>query len=136
MRLANTILMVVVGAAVGIILVISCGGGSPKVDAAVDGPVNVTCDCPKSEPPLLGRIQDTSRDEVVPAGAKHVTLGGACPGDSLPLSGGCTANTGNGGELQLETSAPEGSGWICTWNNPSTVAVPVHIIVHCLMPAK
>lgn len=139
MRLANSIFMIAIGAVFGIGLVLSCGGGSSKVDASVDSPANATCDCPKSEAPLGGRIKDVISEEfVIPAGAKHMGVGAACPGvpPAPVLSGGCTANTGNGGELQLVESAPEGFGWDCTWNNPSTVAVPVHVIVHCLMPAQ
>lgn len=135
MRLATPICMVGFGLVLGVTLVLSCGDDSPKkVDAA-----DAMCTCPAAEPPIPDRVKEVKTNEVIPSHATHVIHSAACPpipAQGLVLNGGCTADLPALGSIVLEQSDPGANGWGCAWSNPSDVDVPVHVIVHCLMPAQ
>lgn len=132
MKFANTVFALGTGIAIGIALVLSCGDGSPRSADAADA----SCNCPAAESPIAGRIMEVTASYIIPANSMHQHQGVACPipDPGIVLNGGCTADIPLNGSLVLEESAPGGIGWGCTWNNPSNVDVPVHLVVHCLKP--
>lgn len=135
MRPAGPILMLTFGVAIGITFTLSCEQDNPSRADAADASM---CNCPPAEPPIFGRVVEVKANYVIPANT-HGTHGEICPGVSpgIVLNGGCTAEPPQpNGSIVLEQSAPDADGWDCSWNNPSFVDVPVHVIVRCLMPAQ
>jgi hypothetical protein len=123
------------GAALSLVLVLSCSDNSPTgADAA-------SCECPLSEAPLMGRAVEIESAEVLPA-ANIPPLNGKvgetadCPRGSFLLSGGCAASVGATPDIVLEASYPAGTGWRCDWKNNSNEPVPVRAIARCLTPAQ
>ncbi|MEZ4360426.1 MAG: hypothetical protein R3B48_09610 [Kofleriaceae bacterium] len=128
------------GVVVGIFLVLSCGDDSPgSADAAV-------CDCPLAEPPLPARIVEVQATETLPPRTLNGGRDGqsaVCPGDSMVLTGGCTASEGQVPDIVIEQNSPvpkssvtTGNGWLCSWRNNSNEEVVVRVIARCLMPAS
>ncbi len=119
----------------GLALLLSCDDGSPSdADAAA-------CNCPPAESPLIGRTQEFEVSTTLPPANMAPTFGKKsgsidCPGESVLLSGGCTAAVGTVPDILIESSYPLGNGgWSCSWKNLSNDPVPVRSIARCLMPA-
>jgi len=134
-------LLVLSGAALGVVFVWACGDDAPPVDAATDAaPV---CDCPAAEPPLAGRIVFTTAAQVtIPANG---TTGGGtgCPTlDATLIGGSCYVNSGNVdvlGNVTLSRSGVEdpsvGQTWDCIWHNNNSTEITATVRAICLLPA-
>jgi hypothetical protein len=133
----NHIFTLIIGAVVGIVLVLSCSDNSPRRVDAADA---ATCTCPAAEAPIANRIVEKVSLYTIPANSAQQLQGVACPFTGVPaivLTGGCAAaNSGNAPNIILEQSVPDGNGWDCSWRNPSNADIQVRAVVHCLMPAS
>jgi hypothetical protein len=130
----NDLLKILVGIALGITLVLSCGDDSPTpADAAV-------CDCAPAEAPIASRIvQVVNTETLSPRSDPFMGRGGEsvlCPPGALLLNGGCTATVGQVPDIVIEQSKPNGQSWSCAWRNNSNEPVEVRVIANCLMPAQ
>lgn len=132
----RNIVMLVVGAALGIALVLSCGHGPSPVDAADQ------CNCPAAEPPLTGRIvQVTTPSLTIPAQSAQAA-GPQCAAGATVIGGGCRLESlvpdivlsENGPIIPRDGAA--NPGWYCQWKNPTTADVTAKAIAICLNPAQ
>lgn len=127
------LLMFVAGGFFCFALFLSCDGSPSDSDAA-------SCECPASEPPLLGRVQEFEVSTTLPPANMAPTFGkesgnARCSEGALLLSGGCAPAVGTVPDIVLEGSFSGSGGWACYWKNLSNEPVPVRTIVRCLMPA-
>jgi hypothetical protein len=129
MRIQDSLISLVAGVAIGIVLVLSCGDGSPpRVDAA-DAP---SCDCPASEPSIVvDRIQRFERTFTLPANSIDGE-GMGCPPSGIALSGGCQGGINE--NVVLVQSSGGNRAWDCTWRNLTNAPVEMLVSVQCLMP--
>src|SRR4051812_13299648 len=102
------------GAVFGIVLVLSCGDDLRRPDAA-------TCDCPRAEPPLAGRIIVRDNIATLPAiggvDNGNGAAGTSCPSGGQLLSGSCTNTTTSLVDITLKESGFTDSsnlGWRCS----------------------
>lgn len=131
MHFTNTASLLVIGAIVGIALVLSCSDHSPRMVDAAD----LTCNCPLAEPPIPDRIVQI--DGLAATVPPNGTAGGGavCPLGAIVLGGGCAAAVGQVPQIILEQSIPGDNGWDCSWRNPTNAPIVMHAIVRCLKPA-
>jgi hypothetical protein len=143
MHFARSILLLMTGAASGIIFILSCGDNlSVRADAAIDVPkapdAAPICDCPAAEPPLAGRfvIVNNTRNIV---GKAFSVESAVCPTGSQLISGSCTQELLNPiRHITLEQSGffedyPE---WVCFIRNDEDTNVTIRVSAICLKPAQ
>lgn len=145
MHVARSILLLMTGAASGIVFVLSCGDNlsvKANADAAVDAPkvpdATPTCDCPAAEPPLAGRFVTVSNTLII--AANNIGIQSAlCPAGSQLISGSCTQDLLNPvPNLTLQQSGffeiapPE---WFCMFRNNEPFPVTIRASAICLNPA-
>jgi hypothetical protein len=137
MNLVKHVLVLATGAAFGVVAVLSCSDDSPRHSDAA------TCDCPTSEPPLVGRIivQDDIQT-LEPVGGPDNGSGVAgigCPPGTQLLSGSCSTTSMSLSDITLrESGVPNGptSGWRCSFHNNTTSPIQIKATVVCLKPAS
>lgn len=128
MNISRSIALLLAGAALGVVAVLSCSSNSPShVDAA-------TCDC---EPPIPGRLVTfESTVQTIQPGQ----LGGAgisCDPGMQFISGSCTTeDPTNLQDVVVEQFGFDRTnfGWGCAFKNNTAVAVRVKANVLCLKP--
>jgi len=143
MRVARSILLLMTGAASGIVFVLSCGDNlsvKANADAAVDAPKASTCDCPAAEPPLAGRFVRIHETSSMNLGGGLLVQSAHCPVGSQLISGSCTQNEINPyRQLTLEQSGFYGESsneWWCFFRNSQPqVEITIRVSVICLEPA-
>jgi hypothetical protein len=135
-KLSTTFTVLVSGFVIGIAFVMSCGDGqSPsQVDAAT-----VQCDCPASEPPLMGRITRVAGDQSIPAMSSFPAVAICGPG-TVALSGGCFSRSSDpkyilNSSYPIPAGDPNPTGWGCEFYNGTAAAVTSTAYVTCLKPA-
>lgn len=141
MHVAKSVLLLLSGAAAGILFVISCGDNwHLGADAAIDAPkasdATPVCDCPAAEPPLAGRFVVVTNVRTIPANGRSGE-GAACPTGTLLISGSCTVdNATTVFNVTLEQSGfYTPTGWNCEFRNNEPFAVPIRVSAICLKPA-
>lgn len=121
----RSLLHVLLGAALALILVLSCSDDSPS---AVDAATNC-------EPSLAGRIVTL---ENVQTSATAVGVVATCPAGAIRLGGGCEIETQGALSLRLnEAGSRDGQpgNYTCLWDNPDLIQITVKAWVTCLTPA-
>jgi hypothetical protein len=136
MKIAKTVLALLVGLVCGVVLVMSCGDQtSPaRVDAAPQ-----QCDCPAAEPPLAGRIVRVTSDRSIPAMELNAVVA-ICESGTILISGGCFArSTDPKYVLHSAYPGPDGAtdprAWICEFYNGTAAPVTSTAYATCLKPA-
>jgi hypothetical protein len=136
MRLSKTLAVLLLGFAVGVTFVISCGDqhSPPSVDAAA-----AQCDCPAAEPPLAGRITRVTGDQSIPAMRFFLAVA-SCGIGKIVLSGGCFARSSDpkyllNSSYPAPAGSPNPSGWVCEFYNGTAAPVTSTAYVMCLEPA-
>lgn len=124
---------VLAGAALATGLILACSDDSPRdADAAM-------CDCPATEPPLAGRIVESTQLITIAANGGGSNAAG-CPAGATLLGGGCTievAGAGVGTITQYESGPRNagGPGYSCQWTSTIPNASMGKATAICLVPA-
>lgn len=131
MRTTSTIATLLVGAVLGVGMIMACSDDSPgDADAA-------TCDCPPAEPPLAGRIARTRVTTTIDPNAVGVQSS-SCPAGGTILGGSCRMMEGNRNIALTEAGIVNGGGqgYECHWSSTSASAGTGIVEAICLMPAQ
>lgn len=143
MRMAGSILTLMLGAALGITLFFSCGDNlRVSADAAIDAPKMTdaipNCDCPATEPPLAGRFVMFSNRRDIPPN-DFMIEDSYCPPGSKLITGSCTQSLpAPYSRLTLEQSGffeDDSNDWVCWFRNHENTTVTIRTSVICLIPA-
>jgi hypothetical protein len=129
MRIASSVMSIVVGMIIGGGVMISCSDDSPsKADAA--------CGCPAAEPPIAGRVVIVDQTQVIAANSTGLE-GASCPEGAQLLSGSCKTDMENpirDVTLQQSGTSPLARGWNCFFRNNEATPVTIRVSAICLVP--
>src|SRR5689334_15467521 len=149
MHIARSFLLLMTGAASGIVLVLSCGDNlsvKASADAAIDAPKTPdaapTCDCPAAEPPLDNRWVTRGGIHLLDPDAEGNTTVFCAENERL-ISGGCAVLAPLPyQDVILRESGFVDSGiidlrpaWRCSYRNTGTIQINYSITALCLKPA-
>ena len=129
----------IAGASFAVAFMLSCGDSSPsRADAA--------CECPASEPPLMGRFvtDGASTPLTIQPGTVDRAVA-TCPEGAQLISGSCTAANPSvipadlvllesGTDPPVPPAVPH--AWGCSYKNTGTMPVDVRATVICLKPGS